>query len=106
MSNPGVNSKLSETDLTLTQFKVLYVLSHCTDDGTATQKQIEEHLYITHPTAVGLFRRMESKGLIENLGREDALVIHPIEAPTVADPDTSSDMTINPLGPIPDPTFR
>ena len=45
-----VNSKLSKTDLTLTQFKVLYVLSHCTDDGTATQKQIEEHLYITHPT--------------------------------------------------------
>ena len=64
-----LNSRLSSDDLTLTQCRVLYTLAHCTDDGSATQKEIEDYLSISHPTAIGLFRRMESKGLIENLGR-------------------------------------
>ena len=64
-----LNSRLSDDDLTLTQCRILYTLAHCTDDGSATQKEIEDYLSISHPTAIGLFRRMESKDLIENLGR-------------------------------------
>ena len=65
-----LNSQLSDDGITLTQYKIMYTLFHRTDDGTATQKEIEDYLSVTHPTAVGLFRRMESKGLIINLGRE------------------------------------
>ena len=64
-----LNSRLSDDDLTLTQCRILYTLAHCTDDGSATQKEIEDYLSISHPTAVGVFHRLESKGLIENMGR-------------------------------------
>ena len=64
-----LNAKLSNDDLTLTQCRVLYTLLHRTNDRTATQKEIEDYLSISHPTAVGVFHRLESKGLIENMGR-------------------------------------
>lgn len=64
-----LNAELSNDDLTLTQCRVLYTLLHRTNDKTATQKEIEDYLSISHPTAVGVFHRLESKGLIENMGR-------------------------------------
>lgn len=64
-----LNAELSNDDLTLTQCRVLYTLLHRTNDRTATQKEIEDYLSISHPTAVGVFHRLESKGLIENMGR-------------------------------------
>ena len=64
-----LNVELSIDDLTLTQCRVLYTLLHMTNDRTATQKELEDYLSISHPTAVGIFHRLESKGFIENLGR-------------------------------------
>lgn len=61
--------ELSIDDLTLTQCRVLYTLLHMTNDRTATQKELEDYLSISHPTAVEIFHRLESKGFIENLGR-------------------------------------
>lgn len=59
----GADAELKEHDLTLTQSRVLWFLN--SKGGEAGQKEIEEHLQVSHPTVVGLVSRMEQKGFIE-----------------------------------------
>ncbi|MGN0183172.1 MAG: MarR family winged helix-turn-helix transcriptional regulator [Candidatus Ornithomonoglobus sp.] len=54
------DSDLKSHNLTLSQSLVLTYL--CSKGGLATQKEIEEHLDISHPAVVGLLSRMEQNG--------------------------------------------
>lgn len=58
----SVDALLSEHDLTFSQTLVLGYLSE--RGGRVTQKEIEEHLQVSHPTVVGIISRLESKGFI------------------------------------------
>jgi DNA-binding MarR family transcriptional regulator len=57
------DANLLEHDLTLSQSRILRFLSH--HEGTATQKEIEDHLGVSHPTVVGLIARLKEKGFVE-----------------------------------------
>lgn len=58
----NVDTALKSYNLTLTQSCVLGFLS--AKNSQATQKEIEEFLKVSHPTAVGLVSRMEQKGFL------------------------------------------
>jgi MarR family transcriptional repressor of mepA len=58
------NSELLKYDLTVSQMHVLGYF-HWNNRDIATQKEIEDYLEVSHPTIVGILKRMESKGLIE-----------------------------------------
>ena len=53
---------MAKCDLTLAQARVLGFLDY--SGGQATQKDIEVHLAVSHPTVVGIVSRMEKKGFI------------------------------------------
>ncbi len=54
------NRMLKELDLTYTQMEVLcYLLHHKTEH--VTQKMVEQHFQLAHPTVVGLLQRLEKK---------------------------------------------
>ena len=53
---------MAKRDLTLAQARVLGFLKR--SGGQATQKDIEVHLAVSHPTVVGIVARMEKKGFI------------------------------------------
>lgn len=56
------NAKLSDFGLTFTQSNALeYIVRR---GGTATQKELEEHMEIQHSAVVGIVSRLESKGMI------------------------------------------
>ena len=57
------DANLQEHGLTLSQSRILRFLSD--NGGTATQKDIEDHLGVSHPTVVGLIARMKEKGFVE-----------------------------------------
>ena len=57
------DANLLEHDLTLSQSRILRFLSH--HEGSATQKEIEDHLGVSHPTVVGLIARLKEKGFVE-----------------------------------------
>ena len=56
------DADLKTHDLTLTQTRVLGFLAE--SGGQATQKEIEAHLQVSHPTVVGIISRMEQKGFL------------------------------------------
>jgi len=58
------NNELLKYDLTVSQMHVLGYF-HWNNRDIATQKEIEDYLEVSHPTIVGILKRMESKGLIE-----------------------------------------
>ena len=51
------DANLAQHDLTLTQSRVLGYLAR--NGGTATQKEIEGFLQVSHPTVAGVIGRME-----------------------------------------------
>ena len=53
------DANLAQHDLTLTQSRVLGYLAR--SGGTATQKEIEGFLQVSHPTVAGVIGRMEQK---------------------------------------------
>lgn len=54
---------LKQMDLTLAQMRILgYVYAH--KDEAVSQKDIEHFLEVSHPTVVGLLKRLEAKGFI------------------------------------------
>lgn len=53
---------LKRRKLTLSQSRVVGFLSQ--KGGTATQKEIEDFLDVSHPTVVGLVSRMEQNGIV------------------------------------------
>lgn len=56
------DANLKRHNLTLSQSRVLSILSRC--GGSLTQKEIEVQLDISHPTVVGIISRMERSGYI------------------------------------------
>ena len=58
-----MDDQLSEHDLTFSQSQILRNLQ--ANDGTLSQKQLEDLLKVSHPTIVGLVQRLEAKGYVE-----------------------------------------
>ena len=56
------DADLKSHELTLTQSRVLAFLN--SEDGQATQKEIEDFLEVSHPTVVGIVSRMEQNGFV------------------------------------------
>jgi DNA-binding MarR family transcriptional regulator len=57
-----INSDLKSHGLTFSQGRVLRFLTH--KGGTASQKEIEKFLEVSHPTVVGIVSRLEQSGFI------------------------------------------
>ncbi len=57
------DANLLEHGLTLSQSRILRFLDE--KGGSATQKEIEDYLGVSHPTVVGLIARMKEKGFVE-----------------------------------------
>lgn len=57
------NQLLKSMDVTFVQSRVLAWLWH--KGGRATQPEIEEYLGVSHPTVVGILKRLGAKGFIE-----------------------------------------
>lgn len=58
-----VNNDLKPYGLTMTQSRILIFLRSRLGQHT-TQKEVEEFLGVSHPTTVGLLKRLEGKGFI------------------------------------------
>lgn len=58
----NADADLKRHGLTLTQSRVLVYLESA--GGTATQKELEEHLRVSHPTVTGIVSRMEQNGFL------------------------------------------
>lgn len=56
------DADLKRHELTLAQSRVLAFLN--SEDGRATQKEIEDFLEVSHPTVVGIVSRMEQNGFV------------------------------------------
>ncbi len=56
------DSDLKKHNLTLAQSRVLVFINQ--HDGQVTQKQIEDHLKVSHPTVVGIIARMQKNGFV------------------------------------------
>lgn len=63
-----VNNRLRAEGLTSSQLEVLHYLGTREGEGS-TLRDLEEYLGVTHPTVVGLVRRLGEKGLV-NSGRD------------------------------------
>lgn len=60
-----MNNRLKEDDLTYSQLTVLVFLRRSAREKTSL-KDLCEALHITHPTGIGLIRRLSEKGLVES----------------------------------------
>ena len=58
----GADAKLRENDLTFSQSQVLWYIY--SNDGSITQKQLQNFLNVSHPTVVGLVKRLENNHFI------------------------------------------
>jgi MarR family transcriptional repressor of mepA len=58
-----MDQRLKGSNTTFSQARILDFLSSC-QNQSASQKQIEDCFQITHPTVIGLVRRLETKGLV------------------------------------------
>ncbi|MDE6687640.1 MAG: MarR family transcriptional regulator [Lachnospiraceae bacterium] len=59
----GIDRALMEYDLTTSQSRVLFFIYFREKDKTS-MKDIEEHLKVTHPTVIGIVKRLEEKGFV------------------------------------------
>jgi len=59
-----VNTSLKPYELTMSQINVLGYL-HENEDKLVSQKELEKQLHVSHPTIVGILKRLEKKGLIK-----------------------------------------
>ncbi len=58
----AVDEQLKEQGLTFSQTLIIGFLSQ--RGGIATQKEIEDHLQVSHPTIVGIVSRLEKNGFV------------------------------------------
>lgn len=63
------NQILAQQDLTASQFKIMLVLYH--SNQAICQGDIEEKFNMTNPTVTGLVQKLEAKGLISRVAKED-----------------------------------
>lgn len=59
----GIDKALLEYDLTTSQSRVLFFVHFRGEDKTS-MKDIEEHMKVTHPTVIGIVKRLEEKGFV------------------------------------------
>ncbi len=59
----NADADLKKHNLTLPQARVLKFISR--NGGSVTQRSIEEHLGVSHPTVVGIVSRMAKNGFLE-----------------------------------------
>lgn len=57
------DAELVRYELTVSQTRVLFYV-HFKEEHEASVKDIEAHLQVTHPTVVGIVRRLEEKGFV------------------------------------------
>lgn len=81
-----INEQLRPYDITASQADLLGYLKHEAPQP-ATLSDIEQHFHLTHPTVVGLIKRLESKGMItteiDNTDHRRRLVLLTKQALTV-----------------------
>lgn len=58
-----IDKSLMEYDLTTSQSRVLFFIHFRGEDKTS-MKDIEEHMKVTHPTVIGIVKRLEEKGFV------------------------------------------
>lgn len=58
-----LDAELARYELTVSQSRVLFYI-HCKEDHKASVKEIEAHLQVTHPTVIGIVKRLEDKGFV------------------------------------------
>ena len=59
------NNNLKSSGMTFSQMRILYyLLKH--GEAPPSQKDIEDFLQVSHPTVVGLIKRLEAKGLVHS----------------------------------------
>lgn len=63
------NQILAQHDLTASQFKIMLTLYHT--EKPVCQGDIEEKFNMTNPTVTGLVQKLEAKGLITRVKREE-----------------------------------
>lgn len=56
------DANLKRHGLSISQLRVIRFILSC--DGKCTQKQIENHLQVSHPTVVGIVSRLEQGGFV------------------------------------------
>lgn len=59
------DSQFRVFDLTLSQVRVLHFLGRRHGEP-ASQKDIEDFFHVTHPTMIGILRRLEHKGFVQS----------------------------------------
>ncbi len=59
----GIDKDLMEYDLTASQSRVLFFI-HFREEDKTSMKDIEEYLKVTHPTVIGIVKRLEEKGFV------------------------------------------
>ncbi len=59
----GIDKALLEYDLTTSQSRVLFFI-HFRGENKTSMKDIEEHMKVTHPTVIGIVKRLEEKGFV------------------------------------------
>lgn len=63
MIKKGIDKDLMEYDLTTSQSRVLFFIYFRGKEKTSL-KDIEEHMKVTHPTVIGIVKRLEEKGFV------------------------------------------
>lgn len=63
MIKKGIDKDLMEYDLTTSQSRVLFFIYFRGKEKTS-MKDIEEHMKVTHPTVIGIVKRLEEKGFV------------------------------------------
>jgi len=61
----AANQHLKQLNLTLSQARILLYLRERKGEKTS-QKDIEDYFEVTHPTVIGILKRLESKGFISS----------------------------------------
>ncbi|MGN0711456.1 MAG: MarR family winged helix-turn-helix transcriptional regulator [Anaerovoracaceae bacterium] len=83
------DSALQDSGLTLSQLRVMEFIH--TEGGSVTQKEIEEHLRVSHPTVAGIVSRLEKNGFVE-CRRDEADKRNKIVSETQMAQETASEM--------------
>lgn len=63
-SERRINEELKQYQLTLTQGKIVLFLVD-KENHTATQKELEDYLEVSHPTTVTIVKSMQNKGILQ-----------------------------------------
>ncbi len=63
MIKKGLDKNLMEYDLTTSQSRVLFFI-YFRGEVKTSMKDIEEHMKVTHPTVIGIVKRLEEKGYV------------------------------------------